>query len=111
MVSVSNKINTVKNFIECQLEHFGISYETWFEEDDTLGGYCYMICTDDSAILFSDNTDDGSLQIFQLNAKLLEWADDEGLTNEQRNGLNCYTLIPRICDALDILTNNEFSKQ
>jgi hypothetical protein len=107
----SDKIDTVKNFIEFQLDFLNISYETFFEEDEALGGYCYLICSDHAAVIFSDHTPDGSLKMYQMNDKLLNWALDEGMTEEQTSHLDTYIKINRVCDMLDCLSNQKFSNQ
>lgn len=108
--AASNKIESVKNFIEFQLNYFGIGYETFYEEDVTLGGYCYFICSDYAAVLFSDHTPDKNLKMYKLNDKLLEWCVSEGLTDEQRMKINLYDPIYNVSDMIDVLTNYKFSK-
>ena len=110
MTDVSDKIENIKNFIEFQLEFLGISFETFFEQDDSLGGYCYLICSDHAAVIFSDNTEDNSLKMFKLNDKMLTWADGEGLTEEQRETMSAYIPVNRVCDMLDHLSDSQFTK-
>jgi hypothetical protein len=110
-MKISDKIDTIKNFIEFQLDFLSVDYETYYEEDETLGGYCYFICTDYAAVLFSDHTPDNSLKMFRLNNRLLQWADDSGLSENQRNKLKLYIPVDGVCDMLDYLSDKRFSKQ
>ena len=107
MITGSLTIDTFKDEVENVLIEKRISYETDFQHDHELGGYCYSITTQYASSVFSDSTEDGEIQIFVLDNAKVNYALDEGLTEEQKNELPYFLPVSDIYELLEYLTTQK----
>lgn len=97
------ELEEVKVFIE---ENFnvtdtGVNFE--FETDPTTNGYCYVVKTEYATGLFSDNNSEKRLQMFILKNSAMNYAVEEGLSDEQFLDYKSCVEIPCIMDFMYIL--------
>lgn len=107
MITGSLTIHAFKEDIEESLSLLGVEYETDFQFDPDLGGYCYTITTCYASCIFSDSTRTGDVEAFVLDNSQMNYAIEEDLTEEQCDKLSCFIPVFDIYDLVEYLSTQK----